>query len=231
MQIDVNILLNSFDLLDLVALALFWSCWLTTTFLIERDNAKRPSVHVLMKRHRYRWMEEMAARDVRIFDSAILASIQQSTAFFGSTTLLVIGGIVAILGKPETLLSAGEGLMPDWSSQTLQLELLMVLGIAFYAFLKFVWSNRLFSYCAVVMASMPNDGTVPEAGRIAIRAARLNSYAARSFNRGLRGIYYALTAMAWVLGAEALIVATVVTTAVLIRREFFSRSRKALIAS
>lgn len=230
MQMDVNKLLASFDMLDLIALAVFWLCWLASTWRIEKDDAKRPSVHVLMKRYRYRWMEEMAARDVRIFDSAILNGIQQSTAFFGSTTLLAIGGIFAIIGKPELVLLAGDGLLPDSSEQAVQLELLMVLAIASFAFLKFVWSNRLFSYCAIVMASMPNDGTTDEAKRVAIRAARLNSYAARSFNRGLRGIYYALTAMAWLLGPEALIIASLATTAVLVRREFYSRSREALIA-
>lgn len=229
MQIDFNLLLTGFDLLDVVALLVFWVLWLSTTWRIEQTSTKRPSVHVLMTRHRHRWMEEMAARDVRIFDSAILNSIQQSTAFFGSTTLLVIGGIFAMLGKPELLLSAGEGILPDSSLQTLQTELLMVLGIASFAFLKFVWSNRLFSYCAIVMASMPNDGSTPEAKRTATRAAHLNTFAARSFNRGLRGIYYALTAMAWLLGPEALIVASIVTTGVLIRREFFSRSRAALV--
>ena len=229
MPMDLTAILASFDLIDLVALAVFWTAWVGTTWLIEREDIRRPSVHSLMTRYRYRWMEEMAAREVRIFDSAILNGIRQSTAFFGSTTLLAIGGIFAIIGRPELVLSAGEGILPDATLRTIQLELLMVLAITTYAFLKFVWSNRLFSYCAIVMAAMPNDGTTAEAKRVAIRAARLNSYAARSFNRGLRSIYYALAAMAWLLGPLALMAAALVTTSVLVRREFFSRSREALV--
>ncbi|WP_316014895.1 DUF599 domain-containing protein [Roseobacter sp. HKCCA0434] len=227
---DLSMILVTFDWLDAVAMLIFWTLWLGSTWRIERDETSRPSVHVLMKRYRYRWMDEMAARDVRIFDSAILNGIRQSTAFFGSTTLLAIGGIFAIIGRPELLLNAGQGILPPTNIQTVQLKVLLVLAIASYAFLKFVWSNRLFSYCAIVMAAMPNDGTTEEAKRVGIRAARLNSYAARAFNRGLRAIYYALTAMAWLLGPLALAAAAIVTTTVLIRREFFSRSRAALMA-
>ncbi|SOH95203.1 Uncharacterized membrane protein [Monaibacterium marinum] len=229
MHLDFAGLIDKFGPLDLAALITFWTAWLVMTVWIERESNKRPSVHILMMRHRYSWMQEMAARDVRIFDSAILNGIQQSTAFFGSTTLLAIGGIFAIIGKPELILSAGGGILPDNTVQAIQIEMLMVLGITSFTFLKFAWSNRLFSYCAIVMAAVPNDGKTEEGRRIATRAARLNCYAARSFNRGLRGIYYSLTAMAWVIGPEALIVATIMTTTTLARREFFSRSRQALL--
>lgn len=229
-EVMLTDLLAALGWADGVALALFVGLWFATTWRIEKDETKRPSVHVLMKRFRYRWMNEMAAREVRIFDSAILNGIRQSTAFFGSTTLLAIGGIAAVIGQPELLLGAGRGILPEMPVQVVQLKLLLVLATMAFAFLRFVWSNRLFSYCAIVMAAMPNDGTTEEAKRTAIRAARLNSFAARSFNRGLRAIYYALAALAWLLGPVAFIVALALTNWEVIRREFFSASRKALLA-
>ena len=42
-------------------------------------------------------------------------------------------------------------------------------------------------------------------------------------------MYFSLAAMAWFLGAEALIVAVVFTSGVIYRREFLSRTREALL--
>ena len=107
--------------------------------------------------------------------------------------------------------------------------MLVILTFLLNAFLKFVWSNRLFGYCGVLMAAVPNDPKDPAAMPRAAKAATINITAARSFNRGLRSIYFGMGSVAWLLGPEALIIATVVTFAVLWRREFTSQSRAALL--
>jgi uncharacterized membrane protein len=66
---------------------------------------------------------------------------------------------------------------------------------------------------------------------MAARAAEINVTAARNFNRGLRSIYFALAALGWLLGPVALVLTTVVTSAVLIRREFASTSRGLILES
>ena len=97
------------------------------------------------------------------------------------------------------------------------------------AFLKFVWSNRLFGYCAVMMGAVPNSADHPAALPRAAKAAEINITAARGFNRGLRSLYCALAAAAWLLGGYALIAAAVLTALVLLRREFTSASRDVLM--
>ncbi|MDA9795536.1 DUF599 family protein, partial [Paracoccaceae bacterium] len=47
--------------------------------------------------------------------------------------------------------------------------------------------------------------------------------------RGLRAIYFSLAAAAWLVGPIALIVATLITLSVLLRREFLSHSRLVLL--
>ena len=79
-------------------------------------------------------------------------------------------------------------------------------------------------------AGVPNDVTDPTALPRAAKAAEININAARSYNRGLRAVYFAIAALAWLLGPIALIVATVITFVVLWRREFRSNSRSVLIA-
>ncbi|MEM9044143.1 MAG: DUF599 domain-containing protein, partial [Pseudomonadota bacterium] len=89
--------------------------------------------------------------------------------------------------------------------------------------------HRLFGYCAVLMGAIPENGEPQEARAAADRAADLNITASRSFNRGLRRVYFAIASLAWFLGPEAWIAASLATAAMLYRREFLSVSRQALV--
>ena len=52
---------------------------------------------------------------------------------------------------------------------------------------------------------------------------------AKSFNRGLNSIYFALATLGWLIGAEGLILSTLLTAGVLLRREFASQSRAVML--
>ena len=80
-----------------------------------------------------------------------------------------------------------------------------------------------------MMAAIPNDYTHPMARPRADQTAEIIITAARSFNRGLNGIYFALAGLAWLVGPKALVWAVILTTAVLIRREFASHSRAVMM--
>jgi uncharacterized membrane protein len=77
---------------------------------------------------------------------------------------------------------------------------------------------------------VPNDPEDPIAFHRAGQAAEINITAAKSFNRGLRSIYFALAALGWLLGPWGLLAGTVLATGVLLRREFASHSRKVILA-
>ena len=96
-------------------------------------------------------------------------------------------------------------------------------------FLKFVWSNRIFGYCSVMMAAVPNDPNDPEALIRASQAAELNIRAAINFNRGLRSMYFALGGLAWLVGSFAFIAATVAVIWLIWSREFASLPRDILL--
>ncbi len=78
------------------------------------------------------------------------------------------------------------------------------------------------------MASVPND-TSDAAYARAAQAAEINIHAVRNFNRGLRSVYFALAALAWLLGPIPLMIATALTLVTLWRREFASHSRGVLL--
>jgi uncharacterized membrane protein len=223
--------LSLFTPLDGVALAVLLAAWLGIGWRIERGGPGwRPSVSVLMADYRREWMRQMVAREPRIFDAQIVSNLRQSTAFFASTAVLAVGGVLATLGNVEQLSGvAGELTLDSDPRIVWEIKLLVLLVLLTNGFLKFVWSNRLFGYCSVLMAAVPNDPADPMALPRAAKAAELNITAARSYNRGLRSLYFALASGAWLLGAWALIAAALMTLVVLWRREFASTSRAMLL--
>jgi len=222
--------LAHFSMLDALALGGLVLGWLVLGLLIENPPRARPSVTKLMAQYRREWMVQMVARDARIFDAQLLGSLRQGTAFFASATLIAIGGALAMLGDLERVMGIADDLTPATGPIIVwEVKILVILVFLANAFLKFVWSNRLFGYCAVIMAAVPNDPSDAAALPRAQKAAEINITAARGFNRGLRAIYFALTAAAWLLGPEALIGATVITGLMLLRREFASQSRAVLL--
>lgn len=204
--------------------------WLVLGWFIEHPPKKRPSVTVLMSQKRRDWMEVFIHRDPRIFDAQMLSSLRQGTSFFASTCIFAIGGVLALAKNTDPLVGVAQE-VTAMSSPVLLIQIKLALVALFLtnAFLKFVWSNRVFGYCAVLMSAVPNDPTDPQARPRAAQAAELNIRAAMNFNRGLRAMYFALGALAWLLGSIPLVVATTVVIWVVWSREFASIPRDILL--
>ena len=224
------VVLSAFTPLDAVALLLLVAAWGGATLLVEHPPAGRASVSVLMSRYRHDWMTEMITRQPRIFDAAILSSLRQGTTFLASGSMIAVGGVLALAGQAERLDSIVMNVgIEGHSAAFWQAKLGVVAVLLTHAVFKFIWSNRLFGYCAVVMASVPNDIADPRVPRRVSQAAQINVRAALNFNRGLRSVYFAFAALAWVLGPWALLLAVAVTGWTVLSREFASTSRGVLL--
>lgn len=219
------IMIGPFGLPDATALAVFLSAWLLIGWFIENPPKSRPSVSLLMQDYRREWMRQFVTRQPRIFDATMIDNLRQGTAFFASASMIAIGGGIALMGNPAVVLGLARDLTLSTDATALQVRVLLVIAFLSNALLKFIWAHRLFGYCAILMAAVPNDPDDPIAIHRAGQAAEINITAAKSFNRGLRAIYFALGALGWLLGPYALIAATVLTASVLVRREFASLSR------
>lgn len=215
---------------DAIALAVLVLTWALTGWLAEHPPAARPSVTVLMAAYRRDWLRQFVTRSPRIFDANIIDSLRQSTAFFASASMIAIGGGVALIGNVNKLEGLAHDLTLEAAGVRVELKIILVLLFLANALLKFVWAHRLFGYCAILMAAVPNDPADPMAYPRAAQAAEINITAAKSFNRGLQAIYFALAAITWLLGPWALLTATAVTCVVLLRREFASASREVMQA-
>ncbi|SEK75661.1 DUF599 domain-containing protein [Pacificibacter marinus] len=221
--------LRFFTSLDAIAVSYLLLSWMVLGYIIESPPKSRVSTSVIMADYRRKWMVQMITRQPRIFDAAVLDTLRQGTAFFGSACLIAIGGGLAAISNTERLRGVAQDLTIDVPEIIWEMKILLALILITSAFLKFIWANRLFGYCGVVMASVPNEIDAAETLPRAKKAGELNIAAARAFNRGLRGIYFALGALGWFLGPIGLLITTTMTVFILVRREFASASREVLL--
>lgn len=225
--------LDSFSflsLLDVAALVVLLLLWGGIGWRVENPPEGKPSTSHIMAGYRRQWMAQMMAREVRIFDAQTIGTLRQGTSFFASTCVIAIGGTLALIGNAEQVAGVAADLTEVRDPAIVwEVKLLVIVMLLTSAFLKFVWSNRLFGYCSVIVGATPNDPASPKAPVFARKAAELNITAARSFNRGLRALYFALAAVAWLAGPIPLLATAIITCVVIWRREFASHSRKALL--
>lgn len=221
-----------FSSLDVIGLVLLFAGWISIGWFIENPPKNKPSVSKLMAFYRHEWMRQFVLRSPRIYDAQMLNTLRQGTAFFASASMISIGGVLALIGNAERL----TGVATELTLQTIpvfvwEVKLIIMLLFVTNAFLKFVWSHRLFGYAAVIMSAVPVDPSDPMCTPRATKAAEINVAGARSYNRGLRSVYFALAATAWLGGGFALGLAAIVTVFIVWRREFASVSREALLQS
>lgn len=225
-------ILRLFTLPDLAAIAFLMVAWLAIGWAVEHPPTRRPSVAVLMTAHRREWMVNYVTRAPRITDATLLGNLREGTAFFASACLIALGGGLALMGNTERLNDvAREFMVSPEPAMVWEIKILPPLLLITNAFLKFVWSHRVFGYCSVMMGAVPNDPDHPAAMKRARVAAELNIEAAKAFNRGMRAVYFALGSLGWLLGPELLGLGAAVAAGTIIHREFLSASRRVLMGA
>ena len=170
---DIAVLLNAFQPLDALAVGFLFVSWALIGWIVERDGARHKSASVLMKSYRREWMTHVATRDPRVYDAFLLGNLRDGTAFLASACLIAIGGGMALLSNTETVSAIAEDFLLDAAPQiALEVKIFVVLLLVTNAFLKFVWSNRVFGYCAVLLE---RSRTTPQTRNArSARAKRLN---------------------------------------------------------
>lgn len=211
-----------------VALAWFVVCW--AGFTIYADHLRRDrGLMGATSAARALWMARMTQRDNRILDSTLLQTQAQSVSFFASTSILILGGLVALVGAREQAAEvvAGVPFAEKTSALGWEIKLGLLAVIFVYAFFKFTWAMRQFNYTALLIGATPPPED-PDCGAAARRAARMGDLAVKHFNDGIRAYYFGLAALTWFIHPWAFIVASSWIVLVLWRREFRSNTLSAL---
>jgi uncharacterized membrane protein len=212
---------------DWLAVLLFFAGWVGYATFARRRSASKPSVLALTNRERHRWMMQATYRDNRVLDGVVVQNLSTSPSFFASTTILIIGGLLAVLSTTDK----ASGLVNEipfaarTSAQVFDLKVVLMTAIFVYAFFRFTWSLRQYSFGVLLVAAAPQpEHYVDDAQRQAFadRAGRVMGLAAETFNDGLRAYYFSFAAMAWFFSPWALMVGTLGVVWILYRREFHS---------
>lgn len=222
-----------FTAVDLIAIGWFLAIWLFLSWLTEMSPLRIHSLTHSMNAVRRDWIERMAERELRMIDTQIMAGLQNGTAFFASTSLLAIGGGFALLNSADRVIQVFQELaiLTEVTRATYEAKIIGLVLIYAYAFFKFGWAYRLFNYASILIGAVPlrdKEGTA-EMRRAVDRAAAMTVLAGRHFNRGLRAFFMSVGYLGWFLGPLPLVATASFVFIVLVRRQFFSDSRAAVI--
>ena len=213
---------------DWFALGFFVLVWMGYAAFAKYSSEHHHSILAMTNRYRHLWMLQTTARDPRMLDGIITQTLSATPAFFCSTTILILGGLFALLGTTDKAAELVREIPFAQPTPMLVFEfkVLVLVGIFVYAFFRFSWSMRQYTFVALVIGAMPPpetfDADLQHRQQVAERAGRLVGAAAETFNDGLRAYYFSFAAMAWFFSPLALVMATALVVMILYGREFHS---------
>ena len=217
---------------DILAVGFFVIDWVVYGLTLEHTAYGRNSLSSRMHVYRELWVRRLLDREARMVDMQVLISLQTGTAFFASTSLLAVGGGLALLRATNDALAVLSKLPIDISPSPALWEIKCVglILIFVYAFFKFAWSYRLFNYVAILVGAMPpaSQRDTPEAEAYVMRTARLFESAGQHFNRGQRAFFFALGYLGWFVSPWVLFFTTALVVVVTWRRQFASNAWRAM---
>lgn len=222
------------SLIDLIALSTFFLFWAGYTWFARKKAKTTNCIARSLHQHRIHWMYETITREIRVGEAALLANLERNIAFFASSTLLILAGILTLFAKIDTLESVIYS-MPyadHVSHLTIQIKLSLLAGIFVLSFFQFTWSMRQYGFVNVMVGAAPIDtsGLNENLKAYAKQMATVQDQAAHSYNYGLRSYYFALAAICWFFHPFLFIFMSVWVVYTLYDREFNSKSVKAITA-
>ena len=108
-------LLNELGLtwLDAGAVLTFGVAWFAYAAFADYRAHKVPNLHTRMDHYRREWMVRMIGRDNRMVDVQIMRILSRNSQFFASTTMLVLGALIALTGYIQQALELSGGVVAD----------------------------------------------------------------------------------------------------------------------
>ena len=217
-------------LYDIFAVPWLLLCWFGYARYSER-KASAGNLIGVMARHRERWMVEMLSREMRMVDIQIINNALNSATFFASTSILILAGLFAVLGGLEDVISVLRAIpfAVEPSPTISETKIIVLMLIFMHGFFKFAWSMRQFNYCALLIGAAPETVNPSEEELEYARAgASVASLASKHFNHGIRTYYFGMATLSWFVHPLALLPTALLVVLVLYRREFRSRTLRAL---
>lgn len=220
---------------DLIAVLLFLTANLGYSYVTRSKYLSSNNIIDALNGQRILWMQNMMERDNRFIDVIIVHGFMHTTGLFLTTSVVALGGMIAILGTSKAAINVVNNipLVMQTTIPMFQVKILLLIGLFILAFFKFVWAYRLANYATIAIgACPPNDSDQKELRRVQAKlSAKLTHLAAIHFYTGLRSYFFAIAALGWFIHPVVLIITTLWVVLVLYRREYLSRSSRAIHAA
>lgn len=218
---------------DMLALCWFFTAWYSMSWIGKHfKNTDKTTLSSISKNYRNQWMLHLLERDNRMPDVALIGNLMRSVSFFASTSILILASLIAVFGVVDNVIKIIYGFpyAQHVSPAFTQLKISLLILIFIYAFFKLVWSLRQFNSTVIMIGAAPDvfesdQDLYSYANNLGIVLNRSSQH----FIEGMRGFEYALAALAWFIHPYMFIFATVLVSLVIYRREFASRTLKAMI--
>ena len=224
---------RSHILIDAIALIWFLLLWFGYGKLADSGVFKGTTLVKAMHRYRLQWVKQMIHRSERLVDVRIVGNLLQTSTFLASTSVLIIGGLFAVLGYGDRALPILQRLpyvqdTPDymWTVKTIFLIFIFV-----YSFFKLTWIIRQYNFVSVIMLAAPVNRPgedsledLKKQTKYISKISALLTNSARHFNNVVRSYYFACVALSWYISPFLMIALSIIVVMVLYRREFKSRT-------
>ncbi len=213
---------------DWSVLVFFALVWVGYAQFASRWSLQRPSILAATNRFRLRWIKVSLTRDPRVLDGIITQTLSNTPAFFSSTTILIMGGLLALMGTTDKAAELVREIPFSQATPILVFEfkILVLIAIFVYAFFRFSWSMRQDTFVALMIGALPPPeffASHPEKeDDYAERVSAMTGLAAETFNDGLRAYYFSFAVMGWFFSPMAFVLTTLLIVAILYNREFRS---------
>lgn len=210
---------------DAIALACFLTCWFGYGQMAKLLTRRRANLVSTVGIFRERWMRRVCERDNHVADAALLSNLLRGALFFASTTVFILGGLLAVLGTGPKVAEVVGALPYVGRSESwlLEVKAIVLIIVFIYAFFKFTWSAWQYNVLSILVGAAP----APETDKVDVQqfaksAAQIASLAGESYNNGIRAYYFSVALMAWFIDPLLFLTATLIVAFVMYRREFAS---------
>jgi len=217
---------------DIIALFGFFLAWYSVSWIGRhyKENDKT-TLSSISKAYRNQWMLRLLEHSNRMPDVVLVGSLMRSISFFASTSILILASLIAVFGVVDDVVKIIHDIpyTQHVSPTFIKIKLLLLILIFVYSFFKLVWSLRQYNSTVIMIGAAPdvfdND---KELFSYANNLGIVLNRATRHFVEGMRAFEYALAALAWFIHPLIFLLSTIFVSLVIYRREFASKTLKAM---
>lgn len=216
---------------DAIAFVCFLVCWQGYSLFAQWLTQRRPGLMSALNAFRRLWMQRVCQRQMHVADATLLSNLLRGALFFASTTVLILGGLVAVLGTGPRVAEVVGHLPYAAASEAwlLEVKALALIVLFVYAFFKFTWSAWQYNVLSILVGATPDsDAPSEEVARYAESTADIATMAGESYNKGIRAYYFSIPLLAWFVDPLVFLAVTLIVALVLYRREFASPMLRSL---